>query len=136
MNSGIFYSANKTPPEMRVNLKRGKSVVPLGSFANLVGANIYLPDDETLGIRWLEMGVVRALELKRKEGSSYEIYILNDPLYVDIEAGVFHDELKEYYKILGSIPTEERFELKIDPTTVRRGTPNTLCMPIKTGGGG
>ena len=135
MNSGTFYSAEKTPSKMIVNLKRGKSVKPLGSFANLIGANIDLKEKETLTIRWLEMGVVRALELKRKEGSTYEIYILNDPLFVDPEAGEVHDELREYYKILGSIPPEERFELEIDPKTIPKGTPATLCMPVVKGGG-
>jgi hypothetical protein len=83
------------------------------------------------------MGVPRTLELERKEGSSHEIYILNDPLFVDTQAGEAHDELREYYKILTSIPPEERFELQIvDLPTTGKGTPDTLCMPVVKGGGG
>jgi hypothetical protein len=134
LNSGIFYAAERTMPQMVINLKRGGSVQQLGSFANLIGANISLGDKETLTIRWLDVGVVRALQLKRKEGSTYEIYINNDPLFVDPEAGEAHDEFKEYYKILDSIPPEERFELKVDPKSSPKGTPRTLCMTVVKGG--
>jgi len=144
LNDGIFYTADKTSTKFDIKLKKGTAEVKqLDPFASLIGTNIYLEGEDALRLRWRQNGLPEVLELKKPEnGYSYEIYILNDPLYEDPEEGELHDEFKEYYKILQLLPTkdtdivtgvpnESRFSLDVQVKDAKdKGTTRTPCMSV------
>lgn len=137
LNDGIFYTADIADADLGIKLlKDGHELGPMGSFATLIGSNIYLMDDDVLSVRWSRKDHAETFALKKPaEASSYEIYIHNDPLFVDPEFPEAHDELKQYYEMLSSIPTADQFSLKIPPAALKtpRGTPRTLCMSVMLG---
>jgi hypothetical protein len=139
IKDGIFHTAARTSPDLKMKISRGnKAPRDLPSFATLIGANIYLEEGEFLHLSWREMGIKKALSLtKSKDGSTYEIYIINDPLFEDPNALKAHDELAEYYKVLPTVPTDERLKLELAfPQTApgEKGTSRTPCMPVVVGG--
>lgn len=141
INDGTFYTAAMTRPDIEIKLKQeGAADKVLEPFASLIGANIYLEDGTNVVVRWRHQGKFEALELKKPApGVSYEIYIVNDPLYEnDSEDEPKHDEFREYYKILPEVPTSEQFRLDVKPlaATIERGTTKAPCMSVIIGGGG
>lgn len=134
LNDAIFYTAQRTDPGLVVDLMRGGSKVKrLTPFTSLIGANIYLDQNQKIVVRRRESGRVDELELPRPAsgsrvvvrrrqggqvdelqlmeppaGSSYEIYISNDP---PVLLPTPHDELTEYYDVLPDVPQRERFTL-------------------------
>lgn len=140
LDDGTFYTAAKTRPELEIKLKKnGAPDQPLAPFASLIGANIYLDDNSSAVLRFRHQGRFETLELTNPApGVSYEIYIVNDPLYEnDSEDEPKHDEFKEYYKILPDVPTSEQFRLDSStPPQAERGTTKAPCMSVLIGGGG
>jgi hypothetical protein len=140
LDDGIFYTAATTRPELEIKLKKnGAPDRQLEPFASLIGANIYLDGDSSAVVRFRHQGRFETLELKNPSpGVSYEIYIVNDPLYEnDSEDEPKHDEFKEYYKILPDVPTSEQFRLVSEtPPQAERGTTKAPCMSVIIGGGG
>jgi len=139
IQDGIFHTAARTSDKLKMKLRRGnKEERDMPSFATLIGANIYLEEGEALNLSWREMGIKKALSLKKsKEGATYEIYIINDPLFENPEAAKTHDELAEYYKVLPTVPTDERLKLDVEfpqAAPAERGTSRTPCMPVVVGG--
>jgi len=133
LNDGTFYTAMKSPEGVKVTLKKGGNEEVLPPIANLIAANIYLDPNEKLSLRWREMGIPNVLELKKRDdGVTYEVYILNEPLYVDAETGETHDEFQEYYKILSEVPDKEKLRLDVEVSAEEtdKGTPHTLCMSV------
>lgn len=145
MDDGTFYTAAKTRPELEITLKKsGEPDRPLAPFASLIGANIYLDDESTAVLRFRHQGRFETLELTNPAPDiSYELYIVNDPLYEnDAEDEPKHDEFREYYKILPNVPTSEQFRLVVDnapsgaTSQTERGTTKAPCMSVIGGGGG
>ncbi len=141
IEDGIFHTAARTSDKLKMKLTKGKEQRDMPSFATLIGANIYLEENEALNLSWREMGIKKALSLtKSKEGATYEIYIINDPLFENAEAAKTHDELAEYYKVLPTVPTHERLKLDVEfpetaaPAPAPRGTSRIPCMPVVVGG--
>ena len=139
---GIFHTAAMTPSNLKFKVKKAAKPEgrPIPGFASLIGANVYLGDADTdrLILEWNESGVPMNLTLaKPRPGVTYEIYIINDPLYVDVEAAdEVHDEFAEYYKVLTSVPKTERLtmEMEVLDIEVPRGSARTPCMPVVVGG--
>lgn len=148
LNDAVFYTADKTDPTGKIELSRvgspvGTPPVPLLPIASLIGANIYLDNDDSVQVRWQSQGLPEVLELKKPAaGISYEIYIINDPLFESTSSSVpVHDEFKEYYKILLATPTSpgampdqfplaDQFRLKITPAgPLHKGSTTIPCMP-------
>ncbi len=139
VEDGIFHTAAKTSNKLTIKLKKGEAVVrEMEPFASLIGANVYLNEGEFLNLAWREMGLARTLSLtKPEEGTSYEVYIINDPLYEDVEEPKAHDEFAEYYKVLPSVPTPDRLKLDVtfpEPEPQDRGSNKTPCMPVVISG--
>jgi hypothetical protein len=141
LNDGIFYTAAKVAP-IPITLRRNNvDIRQLAPFAGLIGANIYLADnDSSLNLLWRQQGQDIVLKLnKPAEGISYELYIINEPLYeVDMPVTP-HDEFQEYYKILPQVQTQDQFRLIIplpQPGVPPhdRGSTTTPCMPVVKGG--
>ncbi|HEU4765902.1 MAG TPA: hypothetical protein VFS77_00970 [Pyrinomonadaceae bacterium] len=139
IRDGIFHTAAKTSNDIEVHLMQGERPVrKLPAFASVIGANVYLNNGESLILRWCEMAVPRTLTLEKPpKGVSYEVFIINDPLYDDPREGRSHDELGEYYKILPSVDTSERLAVKVKfPATVAatKGSAKAPCMPVIVSG--
>lgn len=140
-----FYTAAKTRSGFEIVLKHpdgSERVLP--PFASLIGADITLEEDSSVVMLWRQFGKVERLELKRAPDTSYEIYIVNDPLFENDSIGNLqrdpkHDEFREYYKILPRVPTDQQFRLEVripdDDSLLTRGSTRTPCMSIIKGGG-
>lgn len=142
LNDAVFYTADVTDPQLTINLKKkiktpaDPIIETLAPFASLIGANVYLDDGDQLLVRWRPEGITEELKLtKPTQGVSYEIYIVNDPLYESNTLGIpAHDEFNEYYKILPEVPTTDQLRLEvIEPQqgpvpTAGRGSTKTPCM--------
>lgn len=143
INDGVFYAAAKTRPDLKTKLKKGGRVIEeLPPFASLIGTNIYLQDGGEVLVQWRQQGRPETLKLPKpkpeEQDVSYEIYIVNDPLFETNDPSVpVHDEFKEYYKIL-SVPSDEQFRLEFElpPAATSRGSTRTPCMPVTKGDGG
>lgn len=141
IEDGTFYTAAKTREEFKLTLQRPDgSSEKLEPFASLIGADIGLEPETFVGIRWRQQGRIEQLSLNKAEGISYEIYIVNDPLFerfavTDLQKDPKHDEFREYYKILNRVPTEEQFRLEVEVSkegggSKSRGTTRNPCMTI------
>jgi hypothetical protein len=142
LNDAVFYTAAKTSEDFVIGLKKNNALVveKLAPFASVIGANIYLNAGRSVVMTWVQQGLLQTLELTKpeKEGLSYEIYVVNEPLY-ESEGSLLpgHDELMEYFKILPG--AGERFELEIPPSNpslppLERGSTKTPCMAVIKGG--
>jgi hypothetical protein len=151
INDGVFYSAVKTSPDTILNLERdGAATVQIDPIASLIGANIYLDTSDALLVRWHAQGVLKQIDLNKPPAGShisYEIYIINDPLFESEITGIpQHDEFEEYYKLLREVPPvpppppgtrlkpfrlQDQFRLKITPPggNPHRGSTKIPCMP-------
>ncbi|HKR13297.1 MAG TPA: hypothetical protein VJT15_14640 [Pyrinomonadaceae bacterium] len=136
LNDVVFYTADKTSADLSIDLKRnGQQVRALPPFASLIGGNIYLDNGDSVIVKWMAQGLLEELKLTRlANGSSYEIYIVNDPLYESDSLGIpAHDEFREYYKLLPAITLENQFRLDVKPiqgVKPPRGSTKTPCMTV------
>lgn len=139
LNDAVFYTADKTSPDLSIDLKRnGQPVRALQPFASLIGGNIYLDEGDAVIVKWMAQGLLEELKLpKPAKGTSYEIYIVNDPLYESDSLFVPpHDEFREYYKLLPEIALENQFRLEVkrregvNPPVSDRGSTKTPCMSV------
>lgn len=136
INDGIFYTAETVRPGLGIVLRRdGVADRPLDNFASLIGANIYLDNtnqEANVTLTWRQQGLLKSLVLKPEEDASFEIYIVNDPLFEsDSIFEPVHEEFREYYKILPQVPTSEQLRL-ITPSQPPGGHRGTLRSPCTT----
>jgi hypothetical protein len=140
IEDGIFHTAMKTSNKLKIKLTKGQQAVrDMEPFASLIGANIYLNQGEFLNFAWRERGLSKTLSLTQpaEKGAYYEIYIINDPLFEDPEEPKAHDEFAEYYKVLPTVPTDQRLKLDVTFPPVEpqdKGTTKTPCMPVVVSG--
>lgn len=145
-DDGILHTAAKTSGKLTITLKqRGQPDKSLDPFAKVIGANLYLNEDERIRLRWRNQGKEASLILEKPDpGVSYEIYVVNDPLFESSEItnpllDPKHDEFAEYYKLLTAVPTDQQFRLHVDRPQgppPERGSTDIPCMPVTKGGGG
>lgn len=147
LKDGILHTAAKTRPELTIKLRQpGKDDEVLDPFAKLIGANLYLRDGEFVRLRWRNQGKPADLSLEKPDpGVSYEIYVINDPLFesseiIDLVLDPKHDEFAEYYKLMTAVPTSEQFRLQIikpeQGPPLEKGSTDIPCMPVTKGGSG
>lgn len=141
INDGTFYTAAKTRDEFELILQKPDgSSERLEPFASLIGADIELEPGTSVAVRWRQQGRKQRLSLTRAKGISYEIYIVNDPLFESVaisksDQDPKHDEFREYYKILHRVPTNKQFRLDVEvpkdnDNSTKRGTTRNPCMTI------
>jgi hypothetical protein len=144
LEDGVLYTAAKVRDDFQVMLKKPNGdEEPMPRFASLIGAAITLETGESeVTIRWRQQGKEETLHLTKAENTTYEVYIVNDPLFesdaVEILKNPEHDEFAEYYKILHRVPTDKQFRLRVKPVEgviPERGSTRTPCMPVVNGGG-
>jgi hypothetical protein len=144
LNDAILYTADTTRADLTINLKKdGQQFKEMAPFASLIGANIYLDANDTVSMQWQVQGVVEELKLpKLGNGISYEIYIVNDPLYENETLGLpEHDEFTEYYKLFPQVGPQQQFRMEVlqppvianAPPSNDRGSTRFPCMSILKG---
>jgi hypothetical protein len=153
LNDAVFYTAVKTQENKKITLAKKDIetdsdvvvVEKLPPFASVIGANIYLDDDDEAAVlmSWRQQGRDKLLTLKKPTGDfTYEIYIANEPLYeADDSPFSTHDEFGEYYRLFPKVPIQDRFRVFVpdeqpEEPDAERGSTTTPCMPIVVGGGG
>lgn len=141
LDSAILYTADTTRDDLTIKVrKKNQDPKELAPFASLIGANIYLDNGDEVSITWQVQGVLEQLKLpKRNDGVSYEIYIINDPLFENETLQIpAHDELMEYYKMFPQVPLEQQFRMEVvnppvianAPPSNDRGSARFPCMTV------
>lgn len=146
-----FYTALRTGDGLRFErTEGGKSPKTLRKIGCVVGARVFLQDNQAIEMRWHDGQEERLLRLSKPQqlNVSHEIYIENSPLYeepTNSTARARHSELTEYYKIFPNIPEAARFKLEpvreVAPGVLpadagslkygsQRGSPSIPCQPI------
>jgi hypothetical protein len=129
-----FYTARKKTGRI-TRTGGGEPDLDLTGIASTVGANLSIGANPVV-LTW-HKGTNHMLELDRVAGTSYEIYIDNSPLFLDLEdEATHHSELNEYYDVLPGVGT--RFDLDFHPVSLVgsakfntiRSTPNIPCQSI------
>ena len=146
LQDGVLYTAAKTRAGVNIQLTdvNGNKIRDMEPFASLIGAAIALEANTHVEIQWRQQGKTQVLKLDKVAATTYEIYIVNDPLFesetINPDTDPKHDELQEYYKILSRVPTEQQFRLEVPPLDPNapppdRGSTRAPCMSVLLGGG-
>jgi hypothetical protein len=143
INEATFYSAATYTRGALLQKKQLHSPplppIPLNEFASIIGANIYLTAGRVATLSWRQDGRDVLLNLKKPAPQSppgplptYEIYIINEPLYEDESptAPFVHDEFDEYYHILPALPHNEQFTMTFPNPDPDRGSTRTPCASV------
>jgi hypothetical protein len=143
IRDGIFYTALRSDPTRVRVTRKGGNLPDLQNFriASMIGVNIYLRPGKAFKLSCRQNGVEQILRLEKPENGSeiksYEIWINNDPLYVDPNSSPVHSELAQYYRVIDSVEVAgvaaadfKRFDLEFDRVAGSPlGTPTIPCMP-------
>lgn len=120
LTGGEYYFHTALRAEAGLKFQRtggGKTPKDFRRIGAIIGANVFLGDNQSLVVRWKD-GVKeedRVLTLSKPQGQgvSHEIYIENTPLYEEPRLPPpTHSELIEYYKVLPDINGDARFNLE------------------------
>lgn len=132
INHGIFYTADKFTGRAKIKKNDG-TVTELTEVPTILGANIYLSpgnDEHQVTLIWRQQGDDVHLSLTPSEDSSYEIYVVNEPLFVpDGPSPLTHGEFTEYFKIIRNVPRNQQFEIEFIDVP-ERGSNRTPCTSI------
>lgn len=142
IDNGVFYTAATVPVVAPATVQLVKKTVPptppkvinLTQVPTIIGANIYLNPNDTnqkVTLQWKQNGQEVFLDLRPTDSSTtYEIYVINEPLFEPDTPGPTHDEFDEYFKILPAVTRHEQFNLVITGTLPDRGSTRAPCMSI------
>jgi hypothetical protein len=143
IDHGVFYTADKVPmhpPELTAQLVKKTppgtppKVIDLAEIPTIIGANIYLDPQvpgQQVTLLWRQNGQDVHLDLKPSPNFTYEIYVINEPLFEeDSPTGPSHDEFEQYFQILPGVPQNQQFKLVINGTIPDRGTTRAPCMSV------
>ena len=132
IDHGVFYTADKITTKARLVKDNGGDPTDLTEVATIVGANIYLnPPDEVVTLFWQQDGKDVFLPLEQFPNSSYEIYVINEPLFEEISPTLpRHGEFEEYFKILPDVDPDDKFEIEFLEDIHERGSTRAPCMSI------
>lgn len=149
MRGGEYNFKTASRPNARwIYHRRGGSQPDrrMDSIGAIACADVYLERDQRLVMKWQDdtQEEDRALSLPKKtDGTHYEIYIENTPLYLDPPVGAAipdREELKEYYKLFPGIPPElgKRFALvpELLNPLIEAGSPEIPCQVVTLDGPG
>lgn len=137
IDHGVFYTADKVVTKAQF-VKSGSTPIPLNEVPTIIGANIYLNPAvpaQMVTLFWRQEGRDVFLPLPQVPGSSYEIYIINEPLFEEISPTLpRHGEFTEYFRILPDIGGPDQFEIEFLEEIPHRGSTRAPCMSVLYGG--
>lgn len=132
IDHGVFYTADKVTVRAKIKKNNGEEM-ELAEVPTILGANIYLDPNVSahrVQLMWRQQGSDVNLTLRPSQHFTYEIYIINEPLFVPDSASPLHGEFTEYFKILRNIPHQKKFELEFLEPVPDRGSNRSPCMSI------
>lgn len=132
IDHGVFYTADKVTVKARF-VKNSGEEIPLTEVPTVIGANIKLDPDSSQQVTmfWRQEGQEVHLDLKPSRDFTYEIYIINEPLFEpNTPAAPRHGEFAEYFKILPGIQRPDQFEIEFLEEVPERGSTRTPCMSV------
>ncbi len=137
----FFETAFRANPLMLFNRTGGgladETFRGIGAIA---GARVFLADNQSVVVKWNDDTAERVLTLTRTPNVTYEIYIENTPLFVQVDPMKLgdHEELVHYYNLIpeSQVPAAARFKLTPALTRTGRdlGSPTIPCQPLKLDG--
>lgn len=137
VKDGLFFAARLTDPSVvQVQLiSPTNQPEAFRRVASVIGANIYLPKDSRLVLKWSEDDADQSLVLAKPEaGTSYSIYVDNSPALMT-NGQPTHSEFLEYYRVIQNVPPQKQFDMTF---AVQGLQPNSNdrapCMSIIIGG--
>lgn len=137
IDHGVFYTADKVTAKAQI-VRPGTTPIPLTEVPTVIGANIYLDPaqpNEIVRMFWRQEGKDVFLPLDRFPNSSYEVYVINEPLFEEISPTTpRHGEFEEYFKILKDVGKPNQFEVEFLEDIPQRGTTRAPCMSVFYGG--
>lgn len=118
----FFQTARKSDGRLSyIRTGGGKPDMTFKKIGAIARASVFLLENQGVMLSWQDGSQEedRVLTLtKSTQGSTYEIYIENTPLYEDLDPSSDlskHDELIEYYKVIPEIPQSARFKFAPPP---------------------
>ncbi len=132
IDHGVFYTADKVTVGAKIKKNNGDEDL-LTEVPTIIGANIYLNHNvpqHGVTLIWRQQGSDVLLPLKPSPNFTYEIYIINEPLFVPDSPTVVHGEFREYFKILRNVPHQKQFEIEYIQPIPDRGSNRSPCMSI------
>jgi hypothetical protein len=136
VDHGVLYTADKVTVKARLVPNSG-APVELTEVPTIIGANIYLDPSvpaHRVTLFWRQHGKDVHLTLKPSANFTYEIYVINEPLFEEDSPGPpTHGEFAEYFKILSNVNEAEKFELEFLEEIPDRGSSRAPCMSILLG---
>ena len=139
IKDGLLYTARQTNPlNVDVKLTKGGNLdKTLKSVARIIGANIYLKEEENLILTWFAEGKNQTLVIPRKKAADRPalIYIDNSPSLMP-SGKPDHSEFAEYFKVIpNATPATKQFDVDFTLLgTNPQGTDRAPCMPAVIGG--
>ncbi|HEY2962724.1 MAG TPA: hypothetical protein VGJ37_09940 [Pyrinomonadaceae bacterium] len=132
IDHGVFYTADKVTTKAQIVRKNGDKE-DLTEVPTIIGANIYLDPskpDQTVTLFWRQEGEDVFLPLKHSPNFTYEIYVINEPLFEPDSPLPRHGEFTEYFKILPDVSEGDKFEIEFLEEIPDRGSTRAPCMSL------
>jgi len=136
VDNGVLYTADKVTVKAQLKPTSG-TPTDLTEVSTIIGCNIYLDPavpGQMVSLFWKQEGKEVHLPLKQSPNFSYEIYIINEPLFEENSPGPpTHGEFTEYFKILSNVKPGEEFEIEFLEDIPDKGSTRTPCLSILLG---
>lgn len=148
LQDGQFFFDTARRSDARLVFERtggGKNLATLRRIGAVARANAFLAGNQSVVLQWHDGNRQRELRLTKADSVTYEIYIENTPLYVQVNpsdlgnptALALYEELNHYYKVIGEIPAAMQFKLTPKPAPgPQAGSPTIPCQVIILDGPG
>jgi hypothetical protein len=134
IDHGEFYTAAKVTTHAKIVKNIGGAATDLTEVPTIIGANIKLdPADpaQNTTLFWRQEGTEVFLPLQGSNDFTYEIYVINEPLFEPDDPNVErHGEFTEYFKILPDVAEGDKFEIKFVQVIPDRGSTRAPCMSV------
>jgi hypothetical protein len=145
LQGGEYFFQTALRMDRRIILTRtggGLGDLKLKGAGAIARASVFLVEDQSVVLRWNDGSKERTLTLTKSKDSTYEIYIENTPLFVEVDPLNLskHEELNEYYKVIREISSaapRAKFSLipSRDPAALREsGSPSIPCQAMTLDG--
>ena|SRR5689334_21524878 len=134
IDHGVFYTAAKVTTQAQLKKNIGGGTTDLAEVPTVIGANIKLdptnPAQNTT-LFWRQDGTEVFLPLQGSNDFTYEIYVINEPLFEPDDPSLpRHGEFTEYFKILPDVAETDKFEIQFLQVIPDRGSTRAPCMSV------
>lgn len=108
LQGGQYFFHTALRMDRRLTFTRtggGLDDLELKGIGAIASASVFLAEEQSVVLRWNDCSEERTLTLTKSEDATYEIYIENTPLFVEVDPSNLskHEELSQYYKVIREI---------------------------------